>query len=257
MGEQLTRLVDSVWGKYLQTPHDRRLLVAIGGIPGSGKTTLATTLVTLLNARHASSQTPAPPSSSSPEPTVPLPSSQGPQLATYIPMDGYHLTRAQLSAMPDPVTAHARRGAEFTFDGQAFLELIESLRRPEGEDGEVIYAPSFDHSIKDPVPHSIPILPLPANKIVVVEGIYVLLDKEPWRTAAGMFDLKVFVKVDRETARRRLVRRHVAAGIVRDEEEGDRRARENDLVNGDLIEDKLLEVDVVVESREDGGWVHG
>ena len=173
-------------------------------------------------------------------------------------MDGYHLTRAQLSAMPDPATAHARRGAEFTFDGAAFLSLISTLRSsPTSQTGEIIYAPSFDHSIKDPVPDSIPILPLPANKIVVVEGIYVLLDKEPWRTAAGMFDLKVFVKVDRETARRRLVRRHVAAGIVQTEEEGDRRARENDLVNGDLIEERLLKVDVTVESRDDGGWVHG
>ena len=45
-------------------------------------------------------------------------------------MDGYHLTRAQLSAMPDPAHAHARRGAAFTFDGTSFLSLIEKIREP-------------------------------------------------------------------------------------------------------------------------------
>jgi len=190
-------------------------------------------------------------------------------------MDGYHLTRAQLSALPDPATAHARRGAEFTFDGAAFLSLVKRLRavspqprdRPrsaaeviipeaDGSGGEIIYAPSFDHSIKDPVENSIPILPPPAHRIVVIEGIYVLLDKSPWREAAEMMDLRVFVRVDGETARRRLVRRHLAAGIAATEEEADKRARENDLVNGEMIERLLLEVDEVVESREDVGWVH-
>src|SRR5690348_9164866 len=65
-------------------------------------------------------------SSTSTLPTPPPPSG----LPAYAPMDGFHLTRAQLSAMPDPMTAHARRGAEFTFDGAAFLSLIESLREP-------------------------------------------------------------------------------------------------------------------------------
>lgn len=173
-------------------------------------------------------------------------------------MDGYHLTRAQLSALPDPATAHARRGAEFTFDGASFLNLIKSLRDTPSQPQQAapIYAPSFDHAIKDPVEHSIPILPLPAHRIVVIEGIYVLLDREPWRTAAGMMDLRVYIRVDFEAARRRLVRRHVAAGIARDEEEADRRARENDLVNGEMIEGLLLPVDETVYSREDEAWVH-
>jgi pantothenate kinase len=208
-------------------------VIAIGGIPGSGKTTLATSLVTLLNARSSSSSAP---------------------IAAYVPMDGYHLTRAQLSALPDPTAAHARRGAEFTFDGASFLSLITALRGPRGQG--TIYAPSFDHAIKDPVEDSLPILPLPAHRVVVIEGIYVLLDKDPWREAAGMMDLKVFVRVEREVARRRLVRRHVAAGIAKDEEEADRRAVENDLVNGEMIERLLLPVDEVVHSREDEGWVH-
>jgi pantothenate kinase len=168
-------------------------------------------------------------------------------------MDGYHLTRSQLSSLPDPLTAHARRGAEFTFDGASFLRLIEALRAVPQPDDSPIYAPSFDHALKDPVPDSIPVYPLPRHRIVVVEGIYVLLDREPWRSAAGMMDLRVFVRVDFEVARRRLVRRHVAAGIAGDEEEADRRARENDLVNGREIEGAMVGVDVEVVSLEDGG----
>ncbi|OIW29013.1 P-loop containing nucleoside triphosphate hydrolase protein [Coniochaeta ligniaria NRRL 30616] len=245
MEDQLSRLVDKVWDKYLQTPPDRRLLIAIGGIPGSGKTTLATTLVTLLNARHQSTT----PSTSAP-------------LAAYIPMDGYHLTRAHLSSLPDPILAHARRGAEFTFDGVSFLSLITSLRAPSPQPPSsssqtTIYAPSFDHALKDPVPNSIPILPLPGHAVVVVEGIYVLLDKEPWREAAGMFDLRVYLRVERDKARERLVGRHVAAGIAGSREEAEARVRENDLVNGDLVEGLMVRVDVVLDSREDEGWVHG
>lgn len=71
-------------------------------------------------------------------------------------------------------------------------------------------------------------------------------------------DLKFFVRVPFPVARKRLVKRHLAAEIAATEEEADKRAVENDLVNGALIE-KLLredEVDEVVESLEDGKWVH-
>lgn len=175
-------------------------------------------------------------------------------------MDGYHLTRAQLSALPDPATAHARRGAEFTFDGAAYARLIGALRRrlppPPPQDRErIIYAPSFDHAIKDPVQDSIAVLP--GHRIVVVEGLYVLLDREPWCSAAREMDMRVLVRAARETAVSRLVRRHVAAGIAADEEAADRRARENDLVNGEVLEGALVQVDEVVYSREDEGWAHG
>jgi pantothenate kinase len=70
-------------------------------------------------------------------------------------------------------------------------------------------------------------------------------------------DLRWFVSVDRDVARVRLARRHVAAGLVATLEDGDRRAVENDLLNGDeVLRLRVPEVDEVVTSREDGSWVH-
>lgn len=171
-------------------------------------------------------------------------------------MDGFHLTRAQLSAMPDPERAHARRGAEFTFDGAAFLALVQAVRSSPSPPLvlETVYAPSFDHAVKDPVANDIAILP--CHRIIVFEGNYVCLDKEPWRSAAALMDERWFVEVDFQTARRRLVKRHVKAGIAKDEEEAGKRADENDLVNGEQIIRERVDVDEVVVSREDKGWVH-
>lgn len=95
----------------------------------------------------------------------------------------------------------------------------------------------------------------PTHRIVIFEGNYLALDKEPWRTAAGLMDEVWFVEADLGVARRRLARRHVAAGIAKDEEEGDRRALENDLPNGEeIVANRSKSVDELIVSREDGAW---
>lgn len=175
-------------------------------------------------------------------------------IATFLPMDGYHLTRAQLSAMPDPHTAHARRGAAFTFDAPAFLELVKKLREPICPETETIFAPSFDHAVKDPVADDIPI---PASsRIIVMEGNYLSLGTgaPEWKEAAEMMDELWFVEVEEDVARQRLTKRHVASGIAANEEEGRRRADENDLVNGHEIIQGRLPVTEVVYSRDDDDW---
>lgn len=154
--------------------------------------------------------------------------------------------------MPDPHTAHARRGAAFTFDAAAFLELVKKLRQPLCPETETIFAPSFDHAVKDPVADDIPI---PATaRILVMEGNYLSLGKGEWKQAAELMDELWFVEVDEDVARQRLAKRHVESGIVADYEAGLRRADENDLPNGREIIEGRLPVTEVIYSKEDSSW---
>jgi len=167
-------------------------------------------------------------------------------------MDGYHLSRAQLSAMPDPITAHARRGAAFTFDGESFLKFVRKLRDPICPETGTLYAPSFDHAVKDPVYDDIAIGR--DIRVVVFEGNYCCLSTPPWKDAAALMDELWFVEVDFQVAKCRLIHRHVEAGIAKDEEEAAKRGEENDLVNGKEIVENRLPIDEMVASLEDEGW---
>lgn len=202
-----------------------------------GKTNLARLVVNRLNALHA----------------LESPGSPLTVIATLVPMDGFHLSRAQLSAMPDAVNAHARRGAEFTFNIRAFFRLVKKLREPFSSASTTIYAPSFDHAIKDPVENEI-IIPV-TTRILLFEGNYLSLNKGLWREAAALMDELWFVEVDFEVARRRLIKRHLMAGIAANETEADKRVTQNDLVNGKEIIDCRMEVQEVIISKEDDGWV--
>lgn len=204
-----------------------------------GKTTLASLVVKRLNEIHHTSS-----------PGL----AQSENVAGFVPMDGYHLSRAQLSAMQDPDTAHARRGAAFTFDAPAFLTLVKKLREPLCPESTTLYAPSFDHAVKDPVENDIPIPP--NHRILIFEGNYLSLGSgaPEWKEAATLMDELWFVEVEESVAKERLVKRHIVAGIASNEEEAADRAENNDLVNGREIIMGRLSVHEVVVSKEDKGW---
>ncbi|CAM9222064.1 unnamed protein product [Ectocarpus fasciculatus] len=162
------------------------------GAPGSGKSTLSNDLLAAI-----------------PDSVV-------------VPMDGFHYYREELDKFEDPVEAHRRRGAHWTFNAEKFVSCVSEARR-----SECGVFPSFDHAAKDPKENSIEVKP--SHKVVIVEGLYLLLDTPPWNSIKDLLDVTIFLDCPEEELKRRLVKRHMASMGLSAEEALDR------VVGSDLI----------------------
>lgn len=133
-----------------------------------------------------------------------------------VPMDGYHIPRRLLDE-----EGLRRRGAPHTFDADSFRADIESLRTTRAG-----VFPAFDHAEADPRPAAIAVTP--AAPLVLVEGLYVLMQE--WRLEP-LFDLRVFLDCDPDVASERVAARHLAAGLAATPDLARARALANDHVN--------------------------
>lgn len=175
--------------------HPRRLLIGLAGLPGSGKTTQANAW------QQVFSQT---------CPDIPM---------QVLGMDGFHLSKAQLAAMPDPERAFARRGAPWTFDASGFVQKIQALQA----NTATVTWPTFEHNVGDPIADAIHV---PTTcQLVLVEGLYLLYREGAWADLAGLFDEIWFLDTPLELAQERLLARHQAAWGISREQAADRIAR--------------------------------
>lgn len=200
-----------------RTDPSSRLLIGLAGIPASGKSSFSQLVVDYTNSIFQSSI-------NAQEDEDP---SEATNIALVVGLDGWHLTRAQLDALPDPKLAHDRRGIHWTFDGPAYVEFVRCLRRPLTPTTPIITAPSFDHALKDPTPNAVSIHP--RHRVIIIEGLYTFLSIGPWREGGALLDERWFLEVDVDEAQRRLVKRHVVSGVAKDLEEAVWRAEESDM----------------------------
>jgi pantothenate kinase len=97
-------------------------------------------------------------------------------------------------------------GAPDTFDLAGFAATLAALREP----GATVRAPGFDREIEEPVPGAVAI---EADQgVVVVEGNYLLLDRDGWEGVAALLDLTLFLELERSIRLARLIERHERYG---------------------------------------------
>ncbi len=205
------------------TPGSQRILIALAGPPGSGKTTIATNVVRALAELADQPKTVA------------------------ISVDGFHLPLAVLHKLPNATEALARRGAPWTFDAKAALEMVKELKASAGI--KLVSVPTFDHTIKDPVANGL--IVDRDVEVCLLEGNYLLSDEGEWSEIADIVDERWLVTVDGSQARRRVASRHLAAGIEPTMELALARADYNDIPNGqDVMKQSLGRHDVLIESIE-------
>lgn len=144
-----------------------RFITALAGPPGAGKSTLAAAVVAAL----------------------------GPG-ARVVPMDGFHYDDAVLVARG----LRSRKGAPETFDVLGFLHLMGRLRA-----GGEVAIPIFDRNLE--LSRAAADVVTDADRLLIVEGNYLLLDEAPWDALQPMFDLTVALEVPESELDRRLLDR--------------------------------------------------
>lgn len=125
--------------------------------------------------------------------------------ARVVPMDGFHYDDAVLNARG----LRSRKGAPETFDVAGFAHLLQRLRR-----GGEVAIPVFDRAME--LSRAAADVVTDADRVLLVEGNWLLLDEDPWRGLAAFFDLTVMITVDEAELDRRLLARWAHYGKTPD-----------------------------------------
>jgi pantothenate kinase len=155
--------------------------------------------------------------------------------AIVVPMDGFHLDNTEL----DRLGLSGVKGAPETFDAAGFVRLVERLRYAT----ETVSAPSFDRLADRTIDGAITVDP--NDRIVIVEGNYLLLDRPPWVALRTLFDRTGYIDVDDVTRVDRLIARHVRHGRTLDEAR--EFVRKSDEANAAVIAATRSRADVVID----------
>lgn len=193
----------------------RRALLGLAGAPAAGKSTLARRLVAGVDDRL------------------------GAGTAAYVPMDGFHLSNAQL----DLLDLRDRKGAPETFDVDGYVVLLGRLR---AERDRAVYAPDFDRTVDEPIAAGL-VVP-PGAALVVTEGNYLADDGPGWARVRDLLDELWYVEAPRRVRERRLMRRHVRGG--RSEQEARDFIASSERLNARRVERGRANCDRVVSPRE-------
>jgi pantothenate kinase len=208
----VSQVVDAVHRSLISLPAGRRLVVAVAGIPGSGKSTLCAKVADELSKGALG-------------------------FAKVVPMDGFHLTNAELDARG----LRKRKGSPESFDLDAFKQLVYQLSDAQA----TLTFPIYDRALHEPVLRDEPAQRLDsACRVVIVEGNYLLMDEPGWRDMGWVWNIRVFMNMSLDKAREDVIARHVRGG--RSVEDAQAHYEVNDLPNARRVLAKMFRPDFVV-----------
>lgn len=166
---------------------------------------------------------------------------------TVLSMDGFHLPHRTL--LQKTVTRDDRevplaqiKGAPESFDLGLLTARLQALAA-----GAEIRWPEYDRTLHEPVTDAITV---PDRGVVMIEGLYMLLNRPGWRELRGFAHLGIFVEAPLDLTRARVVARHQRGGRTRADAE--RHWQRSDAVNTNLVNEHRHGVDLLLATDAEG-----
>lgn len=186
----------------------QRFIIAVAGPPGAGKSTLSKQLVQMLKTRSIQS--------------------------CIISMDGFHLENSILKRLG----LLDRKGSPTTFDVPAFIQVMKRLAAYESD----VAIPKFDRKRDISIEHAS--IVSTQDKILIVDGNYLLLNDEQWVELQDIWDETVFINPGMDVLEKRLIDRWLSYGM--DNESAKNRAFGNDIPNAKNIIENSLPANILI-----------
>lgn len=211
-GEEHEVTLEALAERLASKASANRLLVGVAGPPGAGKSTCSEQLNEMLNA-------------------------SGQCRSAVFQMDGYHYDDNILIARG----LRPRKGAPETFDVAGLRHMLGRLKLNEEME---IAVPVFDRELE--ISRAAARIISRDVNVLIVEGNYILLGRDPWSSLAPLFDVSVNLRVPEEVLRQRLYARWEGHGIPADEIPA--KVEANDLPNGILVLNESIKSDFVLRT---------
>jgi pantothenate kinase len=187
----------------------QRFIIAVAGPPGSGKSTLSEQLAEMLRTRSMQSH--------------------------IISLDGFHLENSILKGLG----LLDRKGSPTTFDVLAFIQVMKRLAAYESD----VAIPKFDRKRDISIEHAS--IVSTQDKILIVEGNYLLLNHKQWVELQDIWDETVFINPGMEVLEKRLIDRWLSYGM--DNESAQIRAFRNDIPNAKNVIENSLPANILIK----------
>ena len=162
----------------------KRILIGVVGPPCSGKSTFSSQFNKFLIKKNKK------------------------EYSKIIPMDGFHFDNVILKKR----NLLARKGDPITFDVNGFIDLVKKIKF---NTNSPVALPVFDRDLE--LSRGSADIVQKNNRIIIIEGNYLLLKNAPWNFLKKYIDIFVFLNVDKKILHERSKKRWKHYGVSKKE----------------------------------------
>lgn len=200
--------------ELLARKQNERILLGICGAPAAGKSTLASLLCSQWCKRNGST-------------------------AIVVPMDGYHHDNSVLEAMG----ILDLKGIPDSFRAEDFITKFKEIK---ADSAAKHYCPMFDRQSESSIANAIEVNA--SHKLIITEGNYLLLAKEPWRGLRDLLDRIWYIQANEDLIFPRLLARHKKGG--KNQEASRQKVLSTDIPNARLVMQQQANADKIIAAEQ-------